>query len=77
MEISFHNVKTITATSSFGENASWVDLDILEIEKHSGKIARTTIALFTAEKDHILCACLAQAINQCFGATVEPSDEVA
>jgi hypothetical protein len=74
MEISFHNVKNITAVSSFGENTSWVDLEVIEREKVTGKITKTTIALFTAEKDHILCAQLAQAINQCFQPAAKPME---
>jgi hypothetical protein len=75
MEISFHNVKNITAISSFGENASWVDLDIVEIEKHTGKVTKTIIALFLMERDAVLCAKLAQAINQCFAEAAVPPRE--
>jgi hypothetical protein len=74
MEISFHNVRNITAVSSFGENATWVDLEFTERDQYTGKITKTTVAFFTAEKDAVLCAKLAQAINQCFA---ETTDEVA
>jgi hypothetical protein len=74
MEISFHDVRNITAVSSYGETATWVDLEITERNKYSGKVTKTTVAFFTVEKDPILCAKLAQAINQCFAAQETPNE---
>jgi hypothetical protein len=80
MEVSFHDIVDIKAESAFGETASWVELIITE--RAISATTRATVVFFTQEKDSILCAQLAQAINQCFAdAKVVPiretPDEVA
>jgi hypothetical protein len=65
MEVSFHDIIDIKAESSYGETASWVELIVTERSTITG-VTRSTVVFFTKDKDSILCARLAQVINQCF-----------
>ena len=73
MQVNFHDVTNIHAASSYGETASWIEITVSESNAFLGT-TKGTVVIFTKEKDSILCAKLAQAINQCFA---EANHEVA
>jgi hypothetical protein len=82
MEVSFHDIVDIKAESAFGETASWVELIVMERSAITGGTSKATVVFFTKDRDTMLCARLAQAINQCFayakvGPIRETPDEVA
>jgi hypothetical protein len=81
MEINFHDMIGIQAESSFGEKTSWLELHVMERNAITKRTTKTTMVFYTVDKDHLLCAKLAQAINQCFAETeakpMETPDEAA
>jgi hypothetical protein len=69
MEINFYDMIGMRAESSFGEKTSWLELEVIERSAITKRVTKTTLAFHTVDKDHLLCAKLAQAINQCFAET--------